>query len=333
MPAPMTTEFELIASIRRDLGTSRVSGVVAGVGDDAAVLRTSRGQDLVVTVDAMVEGRHFKRAWLTWTQLGARLAAINLSDIAAMGAMPRFALVSLAVPKNVSVRAVREIERGASRHLARYGAVVVGGNLSGTRGPLVCDLTLIGTCRRGAAWTRRARAGDAVVVAGELGAAAAGARLLKSRARASGGEPLIRAWKRPVPRLDVGAALRGVRSIHGAIDVSDGFSSDLIHMCIAGGTGCDVTGPAIPVSRAVAAFCRRRGLDPVRWAMDAGEDYALVLSVAPQRAREVCRRIERAGVRASLVGRFTRARGVHRVIDGEGRARRFRPGGWDHMRR
>lgn len=327
----MLSEFALIAAIARDLRGRRARGVVIGIGDDAAVLRPLRGEDLVVTVDSLVEGRHFQRDWLSWRDLGWRLAAINLSDIAAMGAQPKFALVSLAVPAGVDARAVRGIERGAARHLARYGAVIVGGNLSSTGGPLVCDLTLIGTCRRGTAWKRGARHGDAIVVAGELGAAAAGAALLLARERAP--RALVRAYRRPVPRLDVAAALRGMQAIHGAIDVSDGLSSDLIHMCEAGGVGCDLTTADLPVPRPVAAFCRGRRVDPSDWAMDGGEDYALILSVAPKRAAEVCRRIERAGVRASIVGRFTRRRGVYRRIDAGGRARRFRPGGWDHFRR
>jgi thiamine-monophosphate kinase len=331
--AAMTSEFALIEAIARDMRDRHARGVVAGIGDDAAVLRSPRGEDLVVTVDAMVEGRHFKRGWLTWTDIGWRLAAINLSDIAAMGALPRFALVSLAVPENVPAVAVRQIERGVSRHLAKHGAVVVGGNLSSTRGPLVCDLTLIGSCRRGSAWMRSARPGDAIVVAGELGAAAAGASLLRSRRRGPGSRGLVQAYARPVPRLDVVAALRSVRSVNGAIDVSDGLSSDLIHMCDAGGVGCDVAGPALPIAPSVAAFCRRRGIDPVRWTMDAGEDYALVLAVAPKRVQDVCRRIQRAGVRASMVGRFTRRRGVYRLMDAQGRSLRFRPGGWDHFRR
>jgi thiamine-monophosphate kinase len=233
----------------------------------------------------------------------------------------------------VPARAVREIERGAARQLAKHGAVIVGGNLSSTAGPLVCDMTLIGTCRRGRAWTRVARAGDAILVAGELGAAAAGALLLEKGRRGSGRGSLIRAYADPVPRLDVAAALRNVRSVHAAIDVSDGLSGDLIHMCEAGRVGCDVFAPELPVRRGVASFCRERGLDPVRWAMDSGEDYALVLAVKAGSAAAVCRRIERAGVRTTIVGRFRRPRGIYRLIGADGRARRFRSGGWDHFRR
>ncbi len=328
----MTSESDLIEAIVRGLKGQSTRGVVEGIGDDAAVLRTGSREDVVVTVDSMVEGRHFKRAWLSWHELGWRLAAINLSDIAAMGATPRFALISLAVPKNVPARAVREIEKGAARHLGRHGASIVGGNLSSTSGPLVCDMTLIGTCRRGRAWKRLARPGDAIVVAGELGMAAAGAALLLSRPRAARNNPLVRAYAMPRPRLDVVAALRGVRSVNGAIDVSDGLSSDLIRLCQAGRLGCDVLGTALPIPRGVKSFCRRRKLDPIGWAMDAGEDYALVLAVAPRRVVDVCRRIERAGARVSVIGRFTPGSGRHRLIDADGRARAFKAGGWDHFR-
>lgn len=333
MSAVMTSEFALIEAIAHDLRGRRARGVVTGIGDDAAVLRPLSGEDLVVTVDAMVEGRHFQRAWMPWRTVGRRLAAINLSDIAAMGAEPRFALVSLAVPDQTSPHTVREIERGAARLLGDYGAVIVGGNLSSTAGPLVCDLTLIGACRRGRAWKRSARPGDAIVVAGELGAAATGAALLAANPHASRNDVLVRACVRPVPRLDVAAALRGVTAVHGAIDVSDGLSSDLIHMCRGGGVGCEVQAPSLPIPPAVAERCRALRVDPARWAMDAGEDYALVLAVAPKRTAAVCRRIDRAGVRATIVGRFTSRRGDYRLFDEAGRSRRFRPGGWDHFKR
>jgi thiamine-monophosphate kinase len=328
----MTPEFALIAAIARDLRSHRASGVVAGIGDDAAVLRVPPGSDLVVTTDALVEDRHFRRSWLTWQALGARLAAINLSDMAAMGAAPRFALVSLAVPRTVSAGAVRAIERGVARALGRYGAVVVGGNLAATSGPLVCDLTLVGTCARGSAWRRRARQGDAIVVTGTLGAAAAGVALLRAKRRSAGSGGLVRAWSTPVPRLDVARLLRRSPSVHGAIDVSDGFSSDLIHLCEASRVGCVVDGAALPIPRAVTDFCARRGLDPVRWAMDGGEDYALILSVAPKRAAAICRRVQEAGIHAAVVGHFVRG-GAYQTRDAQGRTRRLRPGGWDHFRR
>jgi thiamine-monophosphate kinase len=293
------------------------------------VLRPNAREDFVVTTDALVEGSHFERRWFTGRELGWRLAAVNMSDIAAMGARPRYGIVSLVVPPGLGSSYIEEVERGIVDHLARYDAIVVGGNVASTRGPLTLDLTLIGTCPRGRTWRRRAKAGDAIIVAGVLGAAAAGIALLREK-KARG--PLVRAYKKPTPRLDVVRALSKSRSIRGAIDVSDGLSSDVIHICDASRLGCDVDATALPVPRAVHQFCRERGVDPVAWALHAGEDYALILSVAPQRAAEVCRRIRRAGCRAAVVGAFTSRRGAYRLLDARGRARMFEAGGWDHLR-
>jgi len=322
---PRPNEFQLIHLLTRGLRGQK--GVVVGIGDDAAVLRPNAREDLVVTTDAQVENRHFVRAWFTGRDVGARLAAVNLSDIAAMGAQPRFALISMAVPRDVNARWLGEVERGAAAELARHGAVIVGGNLTSTEGPLVLDLTLVGACARGRAWRRMARPGDAIVVAGELGAAAAGLALLRDGVARG---PLVRAYRRPVARVAVARALARSRSVHGAIDVSDGLSSDLIHLCVAARVGCELDASALPVSRAVRAYCSTRGIHPVTHAMNGGDDYALVLAVAPQRAAEVCRTIRRAGCPAAVVGRFTRKRG-HRLLLPDGTTRRFGPGGWNHF--
>jgi thiamine-monophosphate kinase len=328
----MKSEFELIAAFARRIRRvgARPAGVVAGVGDDAAVLRLGAREDLVVTTDALVEGVHFERRWLYGVNLGRRLAAVNLSDIAAMGAQPRFAVVSFAIPPGTPESFVEDIERGVIGALSRHGAQVVGGNLTATRGPLVCDMTLLGACARGRAWRRTARAGDAILVAGEIGAAAAGVLLLRAGKKTGS---LITAYARPVPRLDVVRALSGTRVVRGAIDVSDGLSSDLIHLCEADGVGCEIHARALPVARGVRAFCRARSLDPAEWSLHAGEDYALILAVSPRSVGEACRAIRGVGVRASVIGRFTRERRSYRIVEGPGRARAFGPGGWDHMKK
>ena len=331
----MKSEFELIDAFARRIrrAGAQPRGVVVGVGDDAAVLRPNAREDLVVTTDSLVEGVHFERRWLYGVNLGRRLAAVNLSDIAAMGAEARFALVSFTIPRGTPQSFVEDIERGAVAMLARYGAQVVGGNVTSTRGPLVCDMTIIGACARGRAWKRDARAGDVIIVAGEIGAAAAGVELLRSGKKSGA---LVSAYTRPVPRLDVSRALSGAyprASIRGAIDVSDGLSSDLIHLCESGKVGCDVHAHALPIGRGVRAFCLARGEDPANWVLHAGEDYALVLAVARRHAPEVCRVLRRTRVRSAIIGKFTRERGVYRIIETGSRVRLFRPGGWDHLKK
>ena len=329
--AGMKSEFELIEALARAVRPRArgAKGIVVGIGDDAAAVRAPAGADLVVTTDAMVEGRHFERTWLSPRQMGWRLAAANLSDIAAMGARPCWALVSLVLPRSVSGLYAEAIERGAAEHLARYGAVIVGGNVASTDGPLVCDMTLLGTCKRGRVWERRAQAGDAIVVAGVLGAAAAGVETLKQGKRDAA---LIKAYRRPIPRIDIARALASNRNIHGAIDISDGLSSDLIHLCEANNLGCEIDAGALPIPRGVRAFCSARRKNPIEWALHAGEDYALLLSVAPQRAVAICRMIRNSGAPASIIGCFTASRGIYGILDDRG-VRAFDSRGWDHLKR
>jgi thiamine-monophosphate kinase len=195
---------------------------------------------------------------------------------------------------------------------------------------MMVDMTLIGTCKRGAAWKRRARRDDAIVIAGTIGGAAAGVVALKKGKL--GDAAVVRAYRRPTPRVDVARALRGNAAIDGAIDISDGLSSDLIHMCEASGLGCEIDAASLPVPRAVREFCAKRRIDTTDWALQAGEDYALLLSVAPQRAGNICRILINAGVPASVIGIFTGSAGVYGILD-KNRVHRFQARGWDHFKR
>src|SRR5262249_30829140 len=168
----MSNEFARIAALIAGLPAG--AGVVVGPGDDAAVLRLAEGRDLVATTDAAVEGRHFRRDVLSPEEAGTRLAAADLSDLAAMAAQPRWALISLVAPANWSGEDCRRLEHACARTLFAEGAALVGGNLASADGPLVASLTLLGEVERGRAWTRRgARAGDLIAVTGAPGSAAA----------------------------------------------------------------------------------------------------------------------------------------------------------------
>jgi thiamine-monophosphate kinase len=303
------------------------------VGDDAAVVRGPRGEDLVVTQDIQVEGHHFSRDWFSGRELGWRLAAVNLSDVAAMGAEPRYALFSLVLPASLDPRYVEQISKGLVAHLARFGAALIGGNISTTDGPLTCDLTVIGSCRRGRAWYRRAAAGEAIVLVGRVGEAAAGLTLFKQdpETMPRGGTRLVRAFKRPEPLLDVAELLRGGRTVRGAIDVSDGFSTDLLRVCRHNGVGCEVFADRLPLSRALARFCDETGRDAVDTMLSGGEDYALILTVSSRSAERVCRRIEETtGHPARVVGTFTRSERTVVVQPGDRRTH-LRATGWDHL--
>jgi thiamine-monophosphate kinase len=327
------SEDELIGALGRLVRAkkTRTPGVVVGIGDDAAIVRPGSG-DLLLTTDGLVEGRHFRREWFTGRELGWRLAAVNLSDIAAMGGRPLYGLLSLAVPDAVLPSFVTDIERGVQDHLARYGATIVGGNLSGIDQTLVCDLTLVGSVPRGKAWRRRCVPGDAIVVAGILGEAAAGLHVVRPEDANQRFRRLVQAYKNPTPLLDVADVLKREKGVHGVIDVSDGFSTDLIRMCRASKAGCEVEAQRIPVSEMLITFCDNLARAALQLALHGGDDYALIVSVDAKKADALVRSItKKTGVLAARVGHFTRAAGKYTLVDERGQKTAFTPGGWDHF--
>jgi len=314
-------------------GKTGATGVVVGVGDDTAVVRPRAGEDLLITTDIQVEDRHFRRRWLTGFELGWRLAAVNLSDIAAMGGTPRYGVVSLAVPRDpASVTYIIDAERGVRDHLAKYGAAVVGGNVSGSDSGIVLDMTLVGAVARGKAWRRTCSPGrDAIVVVGYLGDARAGLDVLEAGRGLDRYKRLVRSFKRPRPLVDA-ARFLDRKAVRGAIDVSDGFSTDLIRLCEAAGAGCEVESGTLPISPSLARFCRARGVDPAEWALGGGEDYALILSVPARSANDTAVRLaRRLRVPARVVGRFTRRKNRYDLLMDTGKRKPLKALGWDHL--
>lgn len=271
-------------------------GVVLGVGDDAAVVETSA--QTMVTTDSLVEDVHFRREWAIPRLLGRKALSINLSDIAAMAGVPRYALVSLCLPPETRMGFVDGFYDGLLERAAETGVGVVGGNLSRTAGPAVISLTLIGQAPRVLS-RAGARPGDLVVVTGMLGGAAAGLKLLAQGARldedgelASTGlwtessapalRHCLRAQLDPQPPLSLARALAEVDLVHAAIDLSDGLSGDLRRVCEASGVSATIDAFAVPVNSHAAGLERARGGDALALALHGGEDYQLLLAVAPE---------------------------------------------------
>ncbi len=328
MSSSPDSEAKLIARLAKAVGGAQnARGLVLGIGDDAAILRPDGREDWVVTQDAQVENVHFRRDWSSPADIGHRLAAVNLSDVASMGASPRFALVSAFVSNSEPSADIVKVERAAARLLDKYRALIVGGNVSRTDGPVTFDMTIIGSCTRGQAWQRTARPGDAILVVGDLGGAAAGLGLLQ--AGETGGR-LIRKYLRPVPQLTATSYLRlGRVPVRGAIDVSDGFSTDLLHLCGAAGVGCEVNLERLPLSSGLARAAAQLERDPVDFALHGGEDYALILAMSPEDAEIAASGLVRKGHLATVVGRFTSEPNQYRLLT-SGDSRPLRPHGWDH---
>ncbi|MBL0278420.1 MAG: thiamine-phosphate kinase [Anaeromyxobacter sp.] len=303
---PPQGEFDLIAAFTRALPLAG-EGVLLGPGDDAALLAAPPGEELVATVDAVEEGVHFD-ARFTPGDIGWKALAVNLSDLAAMGARPLWALVALGVPRGTRPARLAGVARGLGACARRFGVVVVGGNVTRAAG-LSLTVTVVGAAPAGRALRRAgARPGDAVLVSGSLGEASLGLE--------PGAAPALRRrQRRPVPRLGLGRALAPFASA--AIDVSDGLVQDLGHLCQASGVGASLRLAELPLS---AAYRRATAGRPDPWAaaLSGGEDYELCLTVPVRRVPAALAAARAEGTPLAVIGTVTRARGVQVARPGGG---------------
>src|SRR5215207_2737534 len=334
-------EFDFIESVRRKeherSASDKHSSLVKGIGDDAALLRPRAGFDLVITTDLMVEGVDFRlgEGWTSPRDLGHRALAVSLSDSAAMGARPRFCLLSVGVPRAVwRGRFLEEFYEGVRALAEVHGVRIIGGDTSRTPGGVVIDSVVLGEVRRGRALTRGgARAGQQIFVTGALGGAAGGLKILESgavrtsRRRAERG--LLLRQRRPEPRVGWGALLSEKGLATSLIDLSDGPSSDLAHVCRESGVGARVEAASLPVDPLLV----RAGVgadEALRLALDGGEDFELLFTADPRQASRLPREV--GGVPVTRVGEVTGERGKVRLVR-DGKARLLKPGGFEHFGR
>ena len=250
--------------------------VAIGIGDDAAVVEPARGALDVVTTDTLVEGIHFDRSFVPAADVGHRALAVNLSDLAAMGATPRVAVLSLVLPGAMTAADLDAVIEGLLGLAARHRVSLVGGNVTRTRGPLVLGLTAIGAVRRRRVVTRDGgRPGDELWVTGSVGAAAAGLAALRQPPDAPPGadpdlDDCIQRYRRPEPRVRIGALLGRNRVARAGIDLSDGLADGLRQLTRASGVGAVVDAAAIPVHPGARRWFVRDGVDPVDAALRGG---------------------------------------------------------------
>jgi len=306
-------EFDLIAAIRARSRHAR-DDVRLGIGDDAALLQPAPGMQLVACTDTLNAGVHFP-ADTAPQAIGWKALAVNLSDLAAMGAEPAWALLALSLPQ-ADAAFVEALADGLARLAAQHGVALVGGDT--TRGPLGLTVTALGQVPPGQALTRGgACAGDHVLVTGTLGDAAAALVLWQAGAQVLPQTDAQRALRQrldyPQPRVAAGLALRGLASA--CIDISDGLLADLEHVCTASGVGAEVELEALPLSadlRASLPLAQARGL-----ALAGGDDYELCFTVAPARLDAAQVALRASGIAARVIGRVVAAPGV-RVFDAQG---------------
>ncbi|MBD2864486.1 thiamine-phosphate kinase [Paenibacillus sp. IB182363] len=328
-------EFALIRLLNRrgSPGTGRPNetGVKTGIGDDAAVMKPSAGSDIVVSCDTMVETVHFLPETMQHYDIGYKAMASSLSDMAAMGARPRWALIALTVPSGPSgtwtAESLQELYDGLYACADRYGTVVVGGDTTSSKSLLTVTVTVIGEADEDRSLLRSsALPGDIVFVTGPLGNSAAGLHLLLKAGRPAVPiedmeetvRSLVLAHRRPEPRIDAGAILASSEAgVCGALnDISDGLASEAWEIAEASGVRIVLDEERIPLSPELTRYASAAGRDPHDFALYGGEDYELVGTVRRERAAELAARFEVAGKRIWLVGEVAAAGAMNKTDKG-----------------
>jgi thiamine-monophosphate kinase len=298
-------------------------GTLVGPGQDCAVIRCG-GRRYLFTVDALVEGVHFDRSWLSPQQLGRKSFLINASDVAAMGGQPRFCVVNLGVPRTYRVSDLSALQAGIVRAASGTGAAVVGGNLTRSK-ELSVAIALLAEAPKRLVTRRGARPGDRIYVTGTLGDAALGCRVLRAR-RGATATPAIRRFREPSPRLRAGRVLVDSGIASAMIDVSDGLVQDLGHVCEQSGVGGVLHTSRLPLS---AAY--RAALGPSHMlALHGGEDYELLCTI-PERHVERLERVQtRLGCPITWIGEIVAGHGI-RLLGLDGRDVSLPAAGYDHF--
>ncbi len=299
--------------------------VLIGIGDDAAAWQCE-GPAVLATTDAMVQGVHFTPG-TPWRELGWKALAVNLSDIAAMGGVPRYALVNLSLPLDMEVEDVARLYRGMAELADQHRVAIVGGNVTGAPAAMIA-VTVIGQALPEGLLRRSAAVpGDVVAVTGYLGMAAAGLRVLRGdlRLRSGSGDSLRRAHLQPQPRVAEGQALvRG--GVRAAIDISDGLVADLSHVCAASRVGAHLRLGDLPVHPQVREALGEKAAD---LALSGGEDYELLFTAADRVVQEVKKALD--GVcPVTAIGEVTEGTRVG-LLGGDGKPYYIYDRGWDHF--
>jgi thiamine-monophosphate kinase len=320
-------ENELVLRIGNAFGQSRgtSTGIRLGVGDDAALFRPRAGRELILTCDWFLEGTHFLRDKHPPDSVGWKCLARAVSDVAAMGGVPRCFLLSLALPASHTVRWLDQFLAGLQRASRRFQCVLAGGDTT-CRSKILINITVVGDVQTGRAVSRSgARPGDLVYVSGRLGEAELGLLMLRRGHRLTGANPVTKKHFYPEPRLALGHWLASKGLVSAMMDLSDGLSTDLPRLCAASGVGAQLKTASLPLVQLPRPHPKGK-IDRLQLALHGGDDYELLFTVRPKKARNLLRSF--GGVSLSPIGVITSQKRVV-WVDEKGRERLLKPGGWD----
>ncbi|MBN1907261.1 MAG: thiamine-phosphate kinase [Deltaproteobacteria bacterium] len=330
-----TGEFELIDSIRRIIdGAGHKPGLlIHGIGDDAAVFTPEPGYEMVVTCDSMVEGRHYLKEHITPMEIGRRAMVMNISDIGAMGGIPLYALVTLGLTSSETVEEIEGIYRGFIQELEPFNASIIGGNITKTAGNTFIDITLIGKAKRGHIALRSgAKQGDAIMVTGFPGSSGAGYRLLADGISPSlKNKTLIDAYLRPVHRAREGHSLAVSGLISSMMDVSDGLSGDLNHICETSSAAAEIWEERLPVSSALQDISTLYKQIPADFILAPSDDYELLFTCAPEKIDAVKKTLKEFDCPVTHIGDIVPMAQGMTLINRNGERKPLIKKGWDHF--
>jgi thiamine-monophosphate kinase len=320
-------EFGLIDLIRKGVLSSD-RRVAVNLGDDAAIIKSSPDRFLVFTTDTLVERIHFDLSYFTFEEVGWKAMTANLSDVAAMGGLPKFALVTIGLPKSMLVEDVLSIYKGASKIARKHHCKIIGGDTTLVPKDLIVSVALLGEVKRKNLVTRAgAKRGDLICVTGKLGEAQAGLESLKKHGRRK--RSLIRKHLKPEPRIDEARALVRSLKINSMIDISDGLSSELLHLTEESRLGAAIREKDIPISSKCLGLASRQKRSPLEWALTSGEEYELLFTV-DKRDRYRIDRVKKK-VDFCVIGEMVERRRGIKLIGKSGMSRDLSQTGFVHF--
>jgi thiamine-monophosphate kinase len=331
-------EFGLIKKIREliDKEGVKTPAVSLGIGDDCASFLPDPGFEILITCDCMVEGRHYLSWSITPFELGRRAMVMNISDIGAMGGIPLYALVSMGLKKDTPVKNIEDMYMGFLWELNPLNAAVIGGNITGSDNSDFINITLTGKVEKERILRRSgARAGDAILVTGYPGQAAAGLkRLLDNQgSRDILKDPLVTAYNLPVHRAREGRAIALSGVATSMIDISDGLVGDLSHICEDSGVGAEIARNRLPISESMRDLIDLQGWDIFETIIGDSDDYELIITCSPDNMAKVKDAVALvSGAPVTEIGSITAQRGIG-IIASDGVRHPVKVSGWDHFKK
>ena len=315
-------EFDVIQLLKTTISGCNLAPPY-GIGDDAAVLPPNPGHEYVISKDLLIEGIHFDRRISTFTDIGYKAAAVNVSDIAAMGGTPLFLLVGLAIPPSLPLTQVRALYQGLRKLCKQHDIKIIGGDTCASRKDVIISLTILGTVKRHHVLSRTgAKHGDLIYVTGTLGDSGAGLHLLQHQSKRFARQvpqTVVRFLKKrhlqPSPRIHLGQLLAKHQLATAAIDLSDGLSGDLTHLCRASKVGAMIDMEQIPISRPCSIYLQTHKSIAQDQVLHWGEDYELLFTIPSRKRPQLEKFIAQVGHGITHIGRICPQRhglSVHR---------------------